>query len=532
MIKNKLVSALGVGFIALLMAGCSLLDVSPREREESGDLYDEQDGFEYALTGVYLQLGGNNLYGNNTSFLLPEWLVRHWSIDVGNQNSDSYVFSNYTFENNKGNGMLGNVWQAYYKAIAQVNDAIMNLDDGDAVIAEGRRELIEGELYALRGFLHLEVLRYWGPVPDVSVVAETKAIPYEDFATIEVFALLSDTWKTVVDGIERDLAHAEEMLSMSDPVMTGEFAAEDHFLDNWMNYRQNRMNYFATLATKARFYTWLSKAGYTPVDSDTQSANAAENAAHYAWMVYNTQTEYSDEVNTAKYLDLSTESDLPSGGYACFGECLFALDVVDLQDMTRKLRITGEIPADVSPSQHLYQTQGFTNTLYESSSTDWRHITRNMWVLSTVSDQPAPGIMIFRKYADHIDPSNPGTKISQTQGRNQVPVIRMSEMALILMEFLPYDKALAVFNEYIAAKGVSSGGSITLPNDTQGRMDRITKEYNKEFFGEGQFFAFCKRNALLSLPAPSNWALPGGTSTYVLPLPRAQQDFENYNPIN
>lgn len=100
-----------------------------------------------------------------------------------------------------------------------------------------------------------------------------------------------------------------------------------------------------------------------------------------------------------------------------------------------------------------------------------------------------------------------------------VPLIRLSEMYLILAETLPLDEANVVYKEFCEAKGCSyevlSEGN---------RQNKILMEYYRDFLGEGQIFYANKRMAVESMLWIKEDVAEG---QYMLPLPSRESDLLN-----
>lgn len=66
--------------LLVIGAGCSdWLDVRPRNEMKEDDMYANEEGFKSALTGAYIQLAAEGLYGRDASMYLPEMLAQHWN---------------------------------------------------------------------------------------------------------------------------------------------------------------------------------------------------------------------------------------------------------------------------------------------------------------------------------------------------------------------------------------------------------------------------------------------------------------------
>ena len=62
----------------LLGTGCSnWLDVKPSTRVEQEEMFSTEDGFKNTLTGVYIKLKSNSLYGKTLTMELTEYLAQH-----------------------------------------------------------------------------------------------------------------------------------------------------------------------------------------------------------------------------------------------------------------------------------------------------------------------------------------------------------------------------------------------------------------------------------------------------------------------
>ena len=103
---------------------------------------------------------------------------------------------------------------------------------------------------------------------------------------------------------------------------------------------------------------------------------------------------------------------------------------------------------------------------------------------------------------------------------DQIPLIRLAEMYLILIENSPMSEAVQYFDTFRQARGMSQ--SMTLSEND--RLERVEYEYRKEFYGEGQMFYYYKRNNVASYTVPARFTVPVGG--YVVPKPNSQTAFE------
>ena len=102
-----------------------------------------------------------------------------------------------------------------------------------------------------------------------------------------------------------------------------------------------------------------------------------------------------------------------------------------------------------------------------------------------------------------------------------VPLIRLSEMYLIIAECAGLTEANMVYTEFLASRGLT-----TTELTENNRQEIILQEYLKEFYAEGQMFFVYKRLGTVNMRWSSRMC---GEDVYVLPLPlRELSTTENY----
>lgn len=478
--------------LPLLLASCDdWLDVTPRSQVKAETLFETEEGFKQALNGAYIQMGEGSLYGRNATMYIPEFMARNWTVPSAASNLTNYSIANLDFTESGAETMMSNLFSAYYKTVSQLNDILSNLKTCNVQFLYNNDKLIEGEALGLRAFLHLDVLRMWGPTP-TKAEEGAKAVPYVTAVTNNTAELTSKTWGEVKSAILADLDKAEELLGKYDPIT---YANKDslnsltHYSyyigkgtmpqDEWQMKRRDRFNYYAVLATKARFYHYIGD---------------KENAARYARMV----------VEAGK-TDLCTESTIASS-LTMYPEQIFGLSNVNLLDLIRNYFLSSGATFTVRETylSYIYETSLNVNDIRAISNRYWGNVTySNGTVVNT-----------FYKFVGN----------NSIESDKRIPMIRLSEMYLILTEDLPMEDAKPYFSTYRIARGMSASVDESSFASESALLSRLTSEYLKEFYGEGQMYYFYKSHNSQQFTWPSRAKLPA--TGYDIPLPQGLTNFE------
>ncbi len=253
---------------AFALTSCSdWLDVSPKTEVREGELFSTEAGYRNAMSGVYILLGQKPLYGVQASMYVPEFLAHTWTTPSESTDASAFYLAKNDYTNSNVESTLDDLWSNYYNAIAQINNILTNLQSSSVAFTGNQRQIMEGELYGLRAFLHLDLLRFFGPVPSQTDGA-TACIPYVKTLTTDVANLKSESYDAVKADIISDLDKAESLLATSDPIVESRASADDPArsddaddanvdLDDNDIYRQLHFNYWAVIGAKARYYYWI-----------------------------------------------------------------------------------------------------------------------------------------------------------------------------------------------------------------------------------------------------------------------------------
>jgi hypothetical protein len=467
----------------LLLTSCNdWLDIQPELEIREEKMFETEQGFKDVLTGVYIRMATSSLYGFNTSMLLPEFMAQHWEprdSDLGPYLSD------FDFTQTNSEAKLKTIWVQYYQCIVNVNSVLEKLDEKKDLFQNGNYELIKGEALGLRAFLHFEVLRYWGDVPE-DIESGSKAIPYMKVVTKDPNLLVSLSYQEVLDNILQDLTESETLLA-NDPILSfspdvlNDPTTENNLIvgDDFHYFRKLRFNLFAVKATLARYYMWLGN---------------TSTAAEYAMEIINaTENEENSLIFT-----LGTEDDASQGELTFPSEQIFA---VNNSSATATLYDPFFDFYKAYTLDHAKLEEAYEATIHTS---DIRFKNDRLWEIKIQPEK----FNYFKKYWK-----------TETTAVEDVPLIRLAEMYFIVTENGDID----LFRDYRIARGldISIDGSLS---SHEAIMERLEKEYRKDFYGEGQMFFFYKRLGYETFPWPTTIDME--RENYKLPIPETQSLFE------
>ena len=471
-------------FFILILAGFNScydewLSVNPKTDITKPMMFNTEAGIKDALTGVYIQLKSNDIYGLGTTMTNLEYLMTSWDV-TANTTSQRLGLFNYTDAGVE--SALNSIFSSEYRTIASINAILDNIDaNKDVITTPGLYEIIKGECFALRAYCHLDILRMFGPVP--SQANESNILPY--VKTLSNQPTPHESFSQFQTDVLSDLTEAENLLKEVDPVI--KYSLSDlgspttTFLDVFLSYRYFRMNFYAVKALQARAYLWFNK----PAEA-YQAAKVVLDAKN------------SD--GNPKFR-LGTSADMSTGDFALTPEQIFALYDFQLYTKYNNNFQNGNLKKGTAETT-------IKTSLYGNTGTDIREA--NLWELVTQANQAKT--YILKKY-----------RVSETSSIHQtdfkrIPLIRLSELYLIAAETAPAAEAQTYWAAFRTARNITV---TTLPTDPVQAQLEIVKEYRKEFYGEGiAFFAYKK----LNIQKPNFLFLPTAVTTvnYVFPLPKTE----------
>lgn len=483
--------------VAFSVASCNdWLDVRPDTEQKDEDQFSSVKGFYDALTGCYMSMAGNAVYGERLTMTNIESLANLWYMPEYHTRYEDVDLTKHDYTTDYSKSAIKAIYGGLFYVIAQANMIIKHAEAQEHVFTdESTRAVILGEAYAIRAFCQLDVLRLFGQLPKGAT--QRVSLPYSETTSIyEMPAYYG--FEAYVEKLKRDVEKAESLLNGNDPVFEHTFKElngkadvnDDHLL-----YRQSRLNYWAVRALRVRMHLYLGETG---------------EAYRVAKEVIEAEGPDGDRV-----MEMSGSEDFKAGYKLCPSECLFYLSKYDVMSNSTAFLIGGDSETQYR-SNYLALKQDMLAKLYEGENTASHNRYVNCWN-KRVRDQF--GVMNFVAVSKYYYDEEAKNKMLYYQ---LVPMLRMSEVYLIAIETSEeLSEVNGWYKEYMLAHDVPNSEDFSSLDAMRKYMET---EYRREFFAEGQMFYTYKRMGATSML----WR--DGTvaeSEYVLPLPETEYDPSN-----
>ncbi|NLR82170.1 RagB/SusD family nutrient uptake outer membrane protein [Chitinophaga eiseniae] len=437
---------LPVILLLLCSTGCKKwLEVSPRSQVKEDEFFTSQGGFQDALTGVYAKMVGRPLYGDYLTMSFLDVLAQRY------RPADYYhVFKDdaqFLYQNATVKVHIADIWRGMYSALVNDNNILRYLEINKSVLTTPRYTLIKGEALGLRALMHFDLVRMFGA--SFVAGADKPAIPYVTEVTQRPTEI--STTRQVTDKVITDLLEALSLLEKADPMNGG---PDDGSV--FLQHREGRMNYLAVKALLARVYLYKND----KVNAGKMAAEVIA-AAKITWVTPRQITFYTD--------------------YTFSGEHLFNLQVINMK-------------ASVDAYFKYHEDETYTSGKAQYELKNDKSVTQRVFETSSGGGTDYRYAYLFKDQSGfqyHIKFWQDDQAKMTLKYRYLMPLIRISEMYYIAAECeADPAKAAAYLNTVRFNRGV-----VNLPaglNATQ-IQEEIRKEYQKEFFSEGQYFFYCKR---------------------------------------
>ena len=439
------------GLLAMATTSCSnWLDVPLDGTIEAEKMFEDETGFEEALAGVYSQMVNTRSYGMYM-ITAPDAMAQYWMLPAGTETL--YPIKNFNFSHENAETVQSYIWNEMYAAIASDNLLL-----GHTVGKESMPyyDIIRGEALGLRAYMHLDLLRLYGPR---DLASSTPCIPYRtEFSNQSVAPMPASE---VLADAEKDLLEAYGLLK-NDPIKTvGRIntSLTDYKSELSENFRGCRMNYYAVCAELARLYM---------LKGDKQKA-----------------AQYAQEVIDAKNVFHLYKVNEIAGDFLWQSELVFSLYLGSSLTSTIGSQLGangGATSSQLATSLGMLQNMFLKNG--EGVADDYRYAA-TMW--SSVNGLEGK---VSRKYywASTNYPTN-------TAVQAVVPMVRITEMYFIVAEANADTPENGVTRQMLNT--VRSSRNVPALNREEYTSDElkemIVDEARRDFVGEGQMFYMYKR---------------------------------------
>lgn len=465
--------------LALLLCSCgNWLDVTSKSEVDIDDMFSRAEGYYNTATGVYIGMGDSYLYGGYVSLTALEPLTGQYTLS-GN-NDDRRKWAAYDYANEKSKDIIADIWLTMYNTIFNANLAIDKLRNEERpLFDEGVREVMLGEMIALRAYMYFDLFRMFNEAYGVNPASNN--VPWKTTWDATIGERL--TSERLLALLMEELDEAKQLLEAYDPIFTGRTSA-----DPYVGYdRTKRMNYYAVCALRARIA--LHTGDYaTAYDEALEVIRSDKFRFITAEEIVQTDT-YGEELKSNRVFT---------------PELVFALDNDQITLNARNYYES--LSGDMISSPNCYEAGD---------------LRRNAWL--EYNSMNRINLIKYKRSALAAD--------SYKYPKACTPMLKLSEMYLIAEEAVmlapELDPArLAYINTLKQHRGISTLGDAT---SADALRTALTREYICDFKGEGQLFFYYKR---LDLERIDNGNYNGNTvaidrKAYTFPRPDNENDFGN-----
>jgi hypothetical protein len=497
--------------MTIAFASCNeWLDVSPTDKTLEKDQFASEDNINSATNGLYRQMTSANLYGGQLSQTTLEFMAHYYTYPPS-QTSDAtyanfYELGTYNYTSGNTRPKFTNVWKEFYQTILHINSFIKGMNESTAVMSQEHKNILLGEAYALRAYLHFDLFRIYGPIYQ-DRASDTKILPYNDKTEIVLnhTGYEEEEYTTAENYMQlvlADVTKAEELLK-NDPVITDDNSITDNLLnDNFYKNRNRRMNFYAVKGLEARVRQYIG--------DDANAALAAK--------------VVTDQMGK-RFKWVSPTNFISNYDYIFFSEVIFGINNMDMSSRARTYYLGNNMG-----TSYVVDYNNLLKNIFEDYDTSLGSITdirSKQWSLSNVKSSPLgyseEGTYISYRY------SVISTKIPAITDLQ--PLMRVSEMYYIQAEAAlkagAKSEAVKILNDILRQRGLTDQYFLANTDTDTEILAHITREYYREFFGEGQVFFFHKRHRhtqIFSGHGAGNVNITNPAAVYVIPIPDEEKN--------
>ncbi len=491
-------------FLASSISGCGKwLDITPEDAVTEKELFSDYGGYYSALNGIYQTIASPEFYGKNLTWGYLSALSQYYDSYNSNNTLEFSYTEQYDYASDEVKAFGEEIWSQGYFAIANCNNLLQHLAEADPSMFPYKEynemNVIRAEALAVRALVHFDILRLFADAPTVNM--DGMAVPYSK--TYPDMFPQRLTTRQVLDNVIADFKEAADLLEpfdslggfFDDDMMSvgNRYLASNRHSQNietgsismglFYSARGTHLNYIAVRALLARVYAYAGdmKAAY-------------DCAASLKKVFFDEQGWYS-------YTQFMGNLDAPSRPHKLIDDIVVSFYKDDLVDYY--MNYSG---AATASSDNSYKLKNL-DAIFADADDD-----RRVQLIVPMSNNNLSLKYQQKTEADPVD-------ISENR---IVPVMRFSELSLIMAEYLASQNdvagAIDLLNELRIARGCSRtlGETISIDDLNQ----EIRMESWRENVAEGQYFFFCKRKNLPTID--NNGVHVPMTGKYTMQIPDSQ----------
>ena len=472
--------------LLLPLVACSdWFDVVPdNENIPDKKFFGDENAFYNALVDVYTQLRSTDLYGGNLTLSMLEFMGQ----DLAPYDTPSSDLSRFRYDTPENSARIATVMQQMYRAIASCNKTLDEIEHTDVFFYNaGQKEIITGELYALRGALHFDLLRLFHP--SVTQEPDFAGLPYMTQFGTETGA--PQTSMQLLSHILDDLSQAATLLREYDPILSGwnYTNTSPGQIDNRL--RTFFLNYYAVPALQARIYLYMGNYEMALERAQETFTHLQKVAAASQLFYYVVPGKYNSDFCFSRE-HIWGISSMPDG-FTALSDTMFA---------SRKIRVRSDLAAVFPDVNDTRFREWFTRQ--DDGSYTLQHKFGSSTLLS--------GYIYSTSGGESDLPA-------------RIPVIKLGEVALIAAEALNHDMRPDEAAEWLIELQSSKRSTLVEQLKTDGKISvetiaaAIRDEYQREFWGEGQRFFFHKRMGDTRIASYAGDSIDISNEQYTWPIP-------------
>ncbi len=463
---KKIILATVIAPLLLGLVSCNkFLDVIPEDRLSQEMVLVDEYKINTALNGIYMSMADNTLYGSNLSMSLLDAMAQRYYLPT-TQERVAVDFANFIYTTDRAKGQISNMWFGLYNRIMFTNDFLDILNRTELTIPISRESVLRGEAYGLRAFLHFDLLRLWGPSFASMPSITDSCMSYADASEPKIRPMLPAI--DIANKVLADLDTAENYLEPYDPIITsgvdtnktGNIVQDFHLMRNY------RINYYAVKALQARVNLYIGNKTKA-LEIARELIMELESKNTFPWVTRDWVVEGADRIFSSEIVFGIRNREM----YINYDQ-MFAPTLLEQNEFCP-----------------LMERQEAT---FENNLADYRNLP-SLWKDAGRDN----GGKAFFKYAE------PRVTTIGKKGEYLQPLIRLSEIYYIAAECAGELESVERGLEYLEAVRLHRGlAPLVETIGVSGVNDlnrEIQKEYEKEFYGEGQSYYYYKRRGITQI---------------------------------